>query len=496
MRDDPGRMSSTVRATAEKLENNKVALTIEIEAEKVDAALDRAYRKLAREVTIPGFRKGRAPRKVIEARLGKQALYDEALEELIPAAYFQAIEQEDIDPIDQPSLTDVEIEEGRPLRFKAEVLVAPEVKLGEYKGVRVEKLVERVEDKDIDHMLWHLQEDHAELVTPDRTTVQEGDFVLIDFEGFIDGAPFQGGAARGYALQVGSGRLIKGFEEQLVGAEVGTETEIKVTFPDDYHAEELRGKEAVFKVRVTDLKEKRVPELDDEFAKDVSNVETLAELREEIRKDMEAAAERRATNEMRQRLVEMVCDQAQVELPENLVEQELVDLVNEFGRDLARMGIDPEAYLKRSGKSVDDLKREFRPEAEARVKTELVLKAIAKREGITVSREEVQAKIDELAAADRDSQAVRRRLEEPERRLAIRTSMLLDKTVEFLVEHAEIEVKEIPSQGHGHHHHDHDHSHDHAEDDQEPVAGEDPRPEGDLATEPRGSDGEDDGAKE
>src|SRR5690606_32064050 len=188
----------------------------------------------------------------------------------------------------------------------------------------------------------------------------------------------------------------------------------------------------------------------------------------------------------RQRLVEMVCDQAQVELPENLVEQELVDLVNEFGRDLARMGIDPEAYLKRSGKSVDDLKREFRPEAEARVKTELVLKAIAKREGITVSREEVQAKIDELAAADRDSQAVRRRLEEPERRLAIRTSMLLDKTVEFLVEHAEIEVKEIPSQGHGHHHHDHDHSHDHAEDDQEPVAGEDPRPEGDLATEPRG----------
>src|SRR5690606_58221 len=187
VRDDPGRMSSTVRATAEKLENNKVALTIEIEAEKVDAALDRAYRKLARDMTIPGFRKGRAPRKVIEARLGKQALYDEALEELIPAAYFQAIEQEDIDPIDQPSLTDVEIEEGKPLRFKAEVAVAPEVQLGEYKGVRVEKLVERVEEKDIDHILEHLQEDHAELVPAERTRVEKGDYAVIDFEGFIDG---------------------------------------------------------------------------------------------------------------------------------------------------------------------------------------------------------------------------------------------------------------------------------------------------------------------
>lgn len=453
-----------MKATAERLENNKVALTIEVDATVVDAALERAYRKVAQQVSIPGFRKGKAPRRIIEARFGKEALYDEALDELIPQAYREALEIEQIDPIEQPQLSDVEIEEGKPLRFRAEVAVTPEVQLGEYKGIQVEKLVEQVEEKDIDHILWHFQEEQAELVTADRSTVSEGDFAVIDFEGYVDGQPFAGGAAKGYTLEVGSGRFIEGFEEQLVGAEVGVETEVQVTFPTEYQAEHLAGKEATFKVTVQDIKVKRLPELDDEFARDVSDVETLAELRDEIRAELEESAMRRADNQVRERVVELVRDQSEVELPQVLVDEELADVINDFGRNLARMGIDPQEYLERSEKSVDDLKEEFRPEAEARVKTELVLKAIAKREGIAVERDEVEAKIDELVAGERDPREARKRLSDPDRRAAIRTSLLLERTVDFLVENAQIEVKEIPSQGHGHHHHDHHHDHDHDHD--------------------------------
>lgn len=479
-----------MKAIAERLDNNKVALTIEVDAAKVDAALERAYRKVAQQVNIPGFRKGKAPRKIIEARLGKEALYDEALEELIPEAYREAIEQELIDPIDQPQLSDIEIEEGKPLRFRAEVSVVPEVQLGEYKGIQVEKLVEQVEEKDIDHMLWHLQEEQAELVAAERNTVEKGDFAVIDFEGYVDGEPFEGGAGKGYTLEIGSGRFIEGFEDQLVGAEVGAETEVKVTFPEDYSAEHLAGKEATFKVTVRDIKVKRVPEIDDEFARDVSDAESLEELRQQIRAEMEESAQRRADNQVRQRVVELVRDQAQVELPEVLVEEELVEVINDFGRNLAMMGIDPQEYLGRTGKSVDDLRQEFRPEAEARVKTELVLKAIAKREGIVVDREELEAKIDELVAGERNPKEARKRYSQPERRSAIRTSLLLDRTVEFLVENAQIQVKEIPSQGHGHVHHDHDHDehddhghgHTHGEDDEpetQEAGGSDPGESGD-----------------
>ena len=229
------------------------------------------------------------------------------------------------------------------------MLVTPEVQLGEYKGIQVEKLVEQVEEKDIDHILEHLQEEQAELVTADRNTVEKGDFAVIDFEGYVDGQPFAGGAAKGYTLEIGSGRFIEGFEEQLIGAEIGVETEVKVTFPKEYQAEHLAGKDAVFKVKVSDIKVKRLPELDDEFARDVSDVETLEELRQEIRTEMEESALRRADNQVRERIVQLVRDQSEVELPSVLVDEELADLINDFGGNLARMGIDPQEYLERSG---------------------------------------------------------------------------------------------------------------------------------------------------
>lgn len=453
-----------LKATAERLEKNRVALQVEVEAERVDAALERAYRKLVSRVNIPGFRKGRAPRKIVEARLGKEALYDEALDDLIPAAYREALEVTQTEPIDQPRLYDVEIEEGKPLRFRAEVEVKPEAELGEYKGLEVEKLVEQVEEKDVDHILEHLREDHSELVPADRQEVQRGDFALIDFEGFIDGEPFSGGAGKGYLLEIGSGRFIDGFEEQLIGAKVGEVTEVKVTFPADYRAESLRGKEALFKVTVRELKVKRLPELDDEFAKDVGDAETLEELRAKIRKDLEQAAAERAEREMRDKLVRIVRDNSVVDAPEVLVEGELAEMVNEFARSLVYSGIDPQAYFSRPGRSIEDLKNELRPEAVGRVKARLVLETIAKREGIVVQPDELEARIEEIASGRRDVDAVRKELQDPDRRAALRESLLLEKVVDFLVAQAKVEERAVPSRGHGHVHHDHDHDHDHEHD--------------------------------
>lgn len=451
-----------MKATAERVEKNRVALQVEVDAERVDAALERAYRKVASRVNVPGFRKGRVPRKVIEARFGKELLYDEALEELIPVAYREALEATQTDPIDQPRLSDVEIEAGKPLRFRAEVDVKPEAELGEYKGLKVEKLVEQVEEKDVEHILDHLREDHAELVAAERDQVEKGDFAVIDFDGFIDGEPFSGGAGRGQLLEIGSGRFIDGFEEQLLGAKVGEVTEVKVTFPEDYPSEALQGREALFKVTVKELKVKRLPDLDDEFAKDVGDAETLEELKAKIRNDLEAAAAARAEREMRDRLVRMVRDNASVEAPSVMVEGELAEMVNEFARSLAYSGINPQAYLERSGKSIDDLKEEFRPEAEGRVKARLVLETIAKREGIAVDPNELQARIDEIAAGRRDGEAVRKEFEEPERRAALKESLLMEKVVDFLVAEAEVEERQVPSRGHGHVHGDEDH-HDHGD---------------------------------
>jgi len=444
-----------LKATAERLEKNRVALHVEVEAERVDAALERAYRKLASRVNIPGFRKGRAPRKVVEARLGKEALYDEALEELIPAAYKEALEATDTDPIDQPRIEGIEIEAGKPLRFRAEVDVKPEAELGEYKGIEVEKLVEQVEEKDVEHILDHLREDHAELVEAGRDVVERGDFAVIDFEGFIDGQPFSGGAGKGYLLQIGSGRFIEGFEEQLIGARVGEKTQVKVTFPADYRAEALQGKEAVFNVTVRELKVKRLPELDDEFAKDVGDAETLGELKAKIRKELEEAALERAEREMRNELVRRVRDNAVVDAPEVLVEGELAEMLNDFAANLAYRGIDPQVYLERSGKSLEDLKAELRPEAEGRVKARLVLETIAKREGIAVGPDELQARIDQIAEGRRDGESVRKEFERPERRAALKESLLLEKVVDFLVANAKVEERQVPSKGHGHVH-DHD----------------------------------------
>lgn len=464
-------------AETEKISDTRIAFRIEVDAKRVDEALDRAYRKVAQRVNVPGFRKGRVPRKILEARFGKEVLYEDALEELVPEAYEEAVRQSEAEVIDQPEVSDVEIEAGSPLRFRAEVDIMPEAKLGEYKGLKVEKLVEKVEESDIDHMLWHLQEENAELVAVDRDQVEKGDFVTLDFEGYLDGQPFPGGAATGYTLEVGSGQFVEGFEEQLIGAKVGEETEIKVTFPDDYHSEELKGKEVTFKVKVHTLKVRQLPELDDEFAADVSDADTLEGLRAQIRQEMEEAAERRADREMRDRLVALVRDAATVEIPEVLVRRELEDSLNDFARTLYLQGVDPNQYLVQTGQTVDSLREQLRPDAERRVKNSIVLRTIAKREGVTVTEEEVDAHIERMVESSNNPEATRQTWTDPDRRSALERSLVLDKVVDLLVSSAEVEVKEVPSQGHGHRHHhdDHDdeHHHDHEGHEQEENAADD-----------------------
>ncbi len=429
-----------MKTSVEKLENDCVALEIEVDSEQVEKALDRAYRKVVREINIPGFRKGKAPRSVVESRFGKEVLYEEAIDYLIPSAYKEALEIHNLEPIDQPDIDILEFESGKPFRFKATVQLKPEVVLGEYRGVAVTKRIRKVDDHDVDHMLEHLREGQAQLVVAERDTVAEGDYVVIDFEGYIDGQPFQGGAAKAYQLQVGSGRLVPGFEEQLVGAKVNEEIDVKVTFPENYHNEELAGKDAVFKVTVNEIKVRQLPELDDDFAKDVSDKETLAELREQIRENLEKEAVNRAEDALRNQVIEAVAAQAQVNLPEVLIEREIQSMLDDMRQSLAFQGLTLEMYLEATEQTLEQLKDEMRPDAEKRVKASLVIEAVAEAEGIEATPEDIDARIEEMLAGreGNEREEMKKSLQREEVRERIASSIRVRKTVDFLVEHAHV----------------------------------------------------------
>lgn len=432
-----------MKATLEKLENDRVKLEIEVEPERVDTALDRAYRKVVKQVNVPGFRKGKVPRAVLERMYGIGVLLDEALEELVPEAYSEAVNETKIEPIDQPHIDVIEFEPGKPFRFKAEVQVLPEVELGEYKGVAVTRQLERITDENVDEVLAQYREAQAQLVTVDRDTVEEGDYALIDFEGYLDGQPFPGGAAKDYTLHIGSGQFVPGFEEQLIGAKVGEETELTVTFPDNYHSLDLAGKETTFKVTVRSIKVKELPELDDEFAKDVSDKETLAELRADIRERLAKEAERRADERMRNKIVEIVTERAEVNVPDILVDRESEAMVDEFLHSLYHQGVDPDTYLERNNLTKDDLKKDVAPEALRRTKTSLVIDAIGEAEGITVSDEEIDARIADMAGEGPESERYRALLNTPAVRQRLSSQLKVTKTIDLLVEHAVVTEEEI-----------------------------------------------------
>ncbi|MEC1824231.1 trigger factor [Bacillus paralicheniformis] len=384
----------------EKQEGNEGVLTVEVDADTFNKALDDAFKKVVKQVSIPGFRKGKVPRGLFEQRFGVEALYQDALDILLPVEYPKAVEEAGIEPVDRPEIDVEKIEKGESLIFTAKVTVKPEVKLGEYKGLGIEKDDTAVTDEDVQNELKSLQERQAELVVKEDGKVEEGDTVVLDFEGFVDGEAFEGGKAENYSLEVGSGSFIPGFEDQLVGLEAGAEKDVEVTFPEEYHAEELAGKPAVFKVKIHEIKAKELPELNDEFAKDVDEeVETLAELTEKTKKRLEEAKENEADAKLREELVVKAAENAEADIPQAMIDTELDRMMKEFEQRLQMQGMNLELYFQFSGQDENALKEQMKEDAEKRVKSNLTLEAIAKAENLQVTDEEVEEELSKMAEA-------------------------------------------------------------------------------------------------
>jgi len=382
----------------EKLEGNQGVLTIEVDAEKVNEGLNAAFQKVVKQVNVPGFRKGKMPRGLFEQRFGVESLYQDALDILLPDAYAAAIEETGIEPVDRPEVDVDQIEKGKALVFTAKVTVKPEVKLGEYKNLEVERLDTTVTDEDVDNELKQLQERNAELVVKEEGTIENGDSVVIDFEGFVDGEAFEGGQAENYSLEIGSGSFIPGFEEQLVGLATGAEKEVEVSFPEEYHAENLAGKPATFKVKVHEIKAKELPELDDEFAKDVDDeVETLAELKAKTKTRLEGTKASNAENNLRDTLIEKAAENAEVDVPEAMINTEVDRMLQEFEQRLQQQGMNLELYFQFSGQDEAALRAQMQEDAGKRVRINLTLEAIAKAENFEISDEEVNEEVSKMA---------------------------------------------------------------------------------------------------
>ena len=417
----------------EKLEGNRGVLTVEVSAEEVSKGLDAAFQKVVKKVNVPGFRKGKMPRGMFEKRFGVESLYQDALDILLPEAYGNAIDETGIDPIDRPDIDIEQMEKGKDLIFKATVQVKPEVKLGEYKGLEVEELDTNVTDDDVQAELTTLQNRQAELVVKEEGTAENGDTVVIDFEGFVDGEAFEGGKAENHSLELGTGSFIPGFEEQLVGVATGESKDVEVTFPEEYHAAELAGKPAVFKVTVHEIKGKELPELDDEFAKDVDDeVETLDALKEKIKTRLEDSKKHEAEHHLRDTVVEKAAANAEVEIPEVMVETEVNRMLQEFEQRLQMQGMNLELYFQFSGQDENALRGQMKEEAQNRVKINLTLEAIAKAENLEVTDEDVNAELEKMAGMyNMTVDAITQALGGVE---GIKADLKLQKAVNFLVE--------------------------------------------------------------
>ncbi|ADY56776.1 Trigger factor [Syntrophobotulus glycolicus DSM 8271] len=418
----------------ENVEKNKVALEITVDVKEFEQAINRAAKKVAGQVNIPGFRKGKAPRHIIERHLGKDYIINEAIDPMLGPAYAKAVEESGIAPVSKPEVDLVQAEEGKDFIFKVIVDVKPEVELGQYLGLKVEPQKAEVTDEKVDEELVRRQETHAKLNTVEEGKVENKDSVTIDFEGFVDGVAFAGGKGEDHELVIGSGTFIPGFEDQLIGSSIGEEVTVKVRFPDEYHSAELSGKDAEFKVAVKGIKRKELVPLDDEFAKDISEFDTLEELKADIKEKMIEATELRLKNEFRAQVVNQAVNHASVEIPESMVASKLDSIVEEMARNLSYQGLTMEQYAKYLNMNEDQLKESYRPQAVEGIKTELVLETISKKEGITVSDEEMQAEMTRL------SEQYGRKVEELQTMLAARgeldwfkLGMISDKTIDFLV---------------------------------------------------------------
>lgn len=430
-----------MKVTKEILGNNKVKLEIQVDNETFEKGMEKSYLKNRKSIQIPGFRKGRVPRKIIERYYGESIFYEDAINEIFPETYKQAVDESGIEPVDNPELDIVQIGDGKELIYTAEVTVKPEVELGQYKGIEVRKVEYNVSDDEVEHQLEHVREKNARWITVEDRPVKEGDRVTLDYSGSVDGVQFEGGTAEKQILEIGSGRFIPGFEEQLVGMNIGDEKDINVKFPDEYHAEELKGKDAVFKVKIHEIKEKELPELDDEFAKDVSEFSTLDEYKEDMKKKMQDEASESSKAAMENELIGKICENAKVDIPEVMVKQEIDRIVRDVDYRLRYNGMDLKRYLEMVNTSEADFRAQYQDEAYNRVKTQLVLEKISKVENIEANDDDLDKEFARMA------EQYKRDIEEIKRNFGdnveyMKNSIVVQKTIDMLMSSAILTEKQ------------------------------------------------------
>lgn len=388
-----------MNVTTEKIENHKVVLTIEVPAEELDKGIKAACKSLANRVNIPGFRKGKAPRRILEMNIGKEAILDEAFDRVAQKAFDEALKQENLDPVDRPQVDIVTLEEGKDVVFKATITPVPEVTLGEYKGLKVAKDAVEVKDEQVEEQVKNILNHHAKMVDAEEgATVANDDFITLDFKGEVDGVAFPGGEGKDYPLQIGSHSFIDTFEDQLVGLKVGEEKDVNVTFPEEYHAKDLAGKAAVFHCKINSIKHKEMPELTDEFVKETTSYENIEDMKAKLRENIEKNAQREADTKRRNEILKQATDNITVDIPEVMVENRVSNMIQELSVNLENQGMNLDAYLKYANMDIAKLREQYKESAAIAVKTDLMLDAVAKAEDIKVENADINAEIALLAA--------------------------------------------------------------------------------------------------
>ena len=418
----------------EKLEKNMAKLTIEVSAEEFDAAIEKAYQKNKGKMNIQGFRKGKAPRQMIEKMYGVGVFYEDAANIIIPEAYSKEVaECKDIEIVSQPEIDVVQIEKGKSFIFTAVVATKPEVELGEYKGIQVEVSVPEIKDEDVEAELKKAQEEQARTVPVEDRPVADGDIATIDFEGFVDGVAFEGGKGTDYALTIGSHSFIDTFEEQLIGKNIGDEVEVNVTFPEEYHAEELKGKPALFKVTIKEIKVKELPELDDDFAQDVSDFDTLAEYKADIKAKLVEKAEKVAKNEKEEKLIDAIIANSKMDIPEAMIETQQDQMVREFANRIASQGLSFDQYMQFTGMTMDAMKEQMKPQALKRIQVRLVLEAIAAKEAFEITEEDIEKELETMASMYQMDIAKLKEIVSDNEKEAMKKDIAVSKAAELII---------------------------------------------------------------
>ena len=416
--------------------NNELKLEFTIEAAKFDEGMKKVYAKSAKYFNIPGFRKGKAPMAMVEKQYGVEIFYEDTFNEIVPEEYERELKENNIEAVSRPDIEVKQIGKGQDLIFTAIVQTKPEIKLGKYKGIQLNKIEYNVKDEDIEHELGHMAERNSRLVTVEDRAVENGDITVIDFEGFVDGKAFEGGKAENHELTIGSNTFIPGFEEQIIGMKIGEDKDINVKFPEEYFSEELKGKDAVFKIKLHEIKKKELPELNDDFAKDTSEFDTLDELKASIKEKLETENANKAKYEMEDAAVKAVTDAAEVERPSGMIETEIDNAVKDIETRLSYQGMQLEQYLQMMGKTMEEFRKEYEEQAKISVKTRLTLEAITKAESIEASEEDVNAKLEEMAAMyGKKSEELK---ENEQFMTYIKDSLKNEAVVRFIIDNAKI----------------------------------------------------------